>query len=121
MVGMLERPAPAVVVAQLRVAWVGCDMSTLSNTMSGVEYRDARLQAQAARDELNFDAGYETGMAEAEHEIAGFAKRFIADPNETMEARCRRFMAEFIGSCDCCYDELSKALAQAVGMFQEEV
>ncbi|UEP23135.1 hypothetical protein LL999_23105 [Burkholderia ambifaria] len=26
MVGMLARPAPAVVVALLRVAWVGCDM-----------------------------------------------------------------------------------------------
>jgi len=96
-------------------------MSTLSNTMNGVEYRDARMQDQAQRDELNFDAGYENGMAEAEHDLVGFANRFVADPNESTEARCRRFMAEFIGRCDCCYDELSKAMAKAVGMFQEEV
>ncbi|VWD49596.1 hypothetical protein BLA17378_08620 [Burkholderia aenigmatica] len=96
-------------------------MSTLSDTMRGVEYRDARVQAQAARDDLNFDAGYNLGMAEAEHEIAGFAKKFKFDPNEPMDARCRRFVAEFIGSCDCCYDELAKAMAKAVGMFQDEV
>jgi hypothetical protein len=89
--------------------------------MRGVEYRDARMQAQAERDSQRFDAGYELGMAEAEHEIAGFAKKFKFDPNEPMDARCRRFVAEFIGSCDCCYDELAKAVAQAVGMFQDEV
>lgn len=96
-------------------------MGTLSNTMSGVEYRDARMLAQQERDKYQFDAGHDLGMEEAEHEIAGFAKRFVADPTESMDARCRRFMAEFIGSCDCCYDELSKALASAVGMFQDEV
>lgn len=96
-------------------------MSTLSNTMSGVEYRDARMQAQSERDERQFDAGYETGMAEAEHDLVGFAKRFVADPAESTDARCRRFVAEFIGRCDCCYDDLSKAIANAVGMFQDEV
>lgn len=94
-------------------------MSTLSDTMRGVEYRDARMQDQTDRDSRNFDAGYDLGMAEAEHEIAGFAKKFKADPSESMDARCRRFIAEFIGSCDCCYDELAKAVAQAVGMFEE--
>jgi hypothetical protein len=89
--------------------------------MRGVEYRDARMQAQADRDSQHFDAGYELGMAEAEHEIAGFAKKFKTDRNESMDARCRRFVVEFIGSCDCCYGELAKAVAQAVGMFQDEV
>ncbi|HDR9501290.1 TPA: hypothetical protein QDC06_004586 [Burkholderia cepacia] len=95
-------------------------MKTISDTMRGVEYRAARMQAQASRDDLNFDAGYNLGMAEAEHEIAGFAKKFKADPNESMDARCCRFVAEFIGSCDCCYDELAKAVAQAVGLFEGE-
>lgn len=94
-------------------------MNTLADTMRSVEYWDAHMQAQAARDEVNFDTGHDLGMAEAEHEIAGFAKKFKADPNESMDARCRRFVAEFIGSCDCCYDELAKAVAQAVGMFQD--
>jgi len=96
-------------------------MSTLADTMRGVEYRDARMQAQASRDDLNFDAGYNLGMAEAEHEIAGLAKKFKFEPNESMDARCRRFVAEFIGSCDCCYGELAKAVAGAVGISQEEV
>ncbi|WP_155635570.1 hypothetical protein [Burkholderia territorii] len=95
-------------------------MSTLSKTMSGVEYRDARMQAQTERDDRHFDAGYETGMAEAEHDLVGFAKRFVADPSESTDERCRRFVAEFIGRCDCCYDELSKAIANAVGLFQDE-
>lgn len=100
-------------------------MSALSDTMRGVEYRDARVQAQAEHEQAIFDAGhdrgYDLGMAEAEHEIAGFAKKFKFDPNESMDARCHRFVAEFIGSCGCCYDELAKAVAQAVGMFQDEV
>jgi hypothetical protein len=89
--------------------------------MRGVEYRDARMQAQAERDSQRFDAGHELGMAEAEHEIAGFAKKFKFDPNEPMDARCRRFVAEFIDSCDCCYDELAKAVAEATGVFNGEV
>jgi hypothetical protein len=89
--------------------------------MGRVEYRDARMQAQAERDSQHFDAGHDLGMAEAEHEIAGLAKRFVFDESEPMDARCRRFVAEFIGHCDCCYDELAKAVAQAVGMFQDEV
>ncbi|WP_175958456.1 hypothetical protein [Burkholderia sp. BCC0405] len=100
-------------------------MSTLSGTMRGVEYRDARMQAQAEHEQAIFDAGhdrgYELGMAEAEHEIAGFARKFKLDPSEPMDALCRRFVAEFIGSCDCCYGELAKAVAEATGMFENEV
>ncbi|KVN72790.1 hypothetical protein WT15_27320 [Burkholderia stagnalis] len=85
-------------------------------------WSDRQLQqfddAADAKNDVMFKAGHELGMAEAEHDLVGFARKFVADPAETIDARCRRFLAEYIGHLDCCYGDLSTALAEAAGLFQ---
>ncbi|KVP90730.1 hypothetical protein WJ95_09505 [Burkholderia ubonensis] len=76
--------------------------------------------AADAENDATFKAGHELGMAEAEAELARFARKFIADPAESTDARCRRFLAEYIGYLDCCYGDLSAALAEAAGLFQDD-
>lgn len=84
------------------------------------EAREGIVRARAEARDAAFEAGHELGMAEAEHDLVGFAKKFVADPAETTDARCRRFLAEYIGHLDCCYGDLSAALAEAAGLFQDD-
>ncbi|WP_186042990.1 hypothetical protein [Burkholderia gladioli] len=95
-------------------------MRPLSHTERAVEYRDGRILAQRDRDDRMHDLGHELGMAEAESDLAGFARKFVRDPRDTPEANARRFIAEFVGHCDCCYDVLSEAIRQATGICVDE-
>lgn len=95
-------------------------MSTLSQTMSGVEYRDARMKAQADRDGHNFEAGHELGVEETVAELVREIKSCKTDPTDTIETRSRQLIALLCGKLDFCYGEISQALAEAVGMFQDD-
>jgi hypothetical protein len=72
MVGMLARPAPAVVVVLLRVAWVGCDMGAIENFRTGFTVDPRELEREVARklarhelyDELDADNKAETKLFE---------------------------------------------------------
>ncbi|MCA7902886.1 hypothetical protein LGM39_26295 [Burkholderia cepacia] len=78
------------------------------------------MRARAEARDAAYEAGHEMGMAQAEHDLAEFAKKFVADDNETTEERCRRFLAEYIGYLDCSYGDLSAALSEAAGLFQDD-
>ncbi|MCA8017769.1 hypothetical protein [Burkholderia metallica] len=67
-----------------------------------------------------YKAGHDAGMAEAESELARFARKFVEDRAESTDTRCCRFLAEYIGHLACCYGELSAALAEAAGLFQDD-
>lgn len=84
------------------------------------EAQEDVVRARAEARDAAYEAGHEVGMAEAEHDLVGFARKFVADPAETTDERCRRFLAEFIGRLDCSYGDLSAALAEAAGLFQDD-
>ncbi|WP_217092147.1 hypothetical protein [Burkholderia multivorans] len=80
------------------------------------EYDDA---IDAKSDEAYREA-FDAGLAQAEHDLVEFAKKFVPDPAESIDARCRRFLAEYIGYLDCSWGDLSAALASAAGLFQND-
>jgi hypothetical protein len=96
-------------------------MHALSHTMSCVEYRDARMQAQADRDERMFDAGHEQGMSEAEHDLAECARKcMIGAPDDNAE-KLRYFIARFVGYLDSYnYDKLSTAIRETTGVCKDD-
>ena len=85
------------------------------------EAQEARARASAEARDAAFEAGHEMGMAQAEHDLVEFATKFVADPDESTDERCRRFLAEYIGHLDCSWGDLSAALANAAGLFQDDV
>lgn len=86
-------------------------------------WSDRQLQQFNDAADAEHDAAYEkafnAGLAQAEHDLTEFAKKFVADDNETTEERCRRFLGEYIGYLDCSWSDLSAALSEASGLFQD--
>lgn len=86
-------------------------------------WSDRQLQqfndAAEAEHDTAYKKAFDAGLAQAEHDLAEFAMKFVADDNETTEERCRRFLAEYIGYLDCSWSDLSAALSAASGLFED--
>ncbi|CAG9225758.1 hypothetical protein [Burkholderia vietnamiensis] len=85
-------------------------------------WTDRQLQQFNDAADAEHDAAYEkafnAGLAQAEHDLVEFAKKFVSRDEESLDERCRRFLAEYIGYLDCSYGDLSAALSEASGLFQ---
>lgn len=87
-------------------------------------WRDRQLQqfndATDAEHDDAYREAFDAGLAQAEHDLVEFAKKFVPRDGEPIEERCRRFLAEYIGYLDCSWGDLSEALAAAAGLFQND-
>lgn len=86
---------------------------------SSREYADGAIFDRQERADINFDAGKELGMQEAELAIATFARQFKFDPKDSVDANARRFIGEFVGHLDNGYDDLSSAIRAATHICED--